>query len=101
MATNNPLDQVVVNRPVPKKRDKSNPSQKKSCVANRMTSANTNTRVFSLRVTESELQEMNRIAELLKEHIRSGNRNNLLRACFQAMKKKNINSIINQITKLP
>ena len=97
MPSNDLLNQVEIKRPKPKKEKKSS----QTSIAERMTSANNSTHVFSLRVTEDELLEMNQLAEQLKAHSRAGHRNNLLRACFQAMKGKDLKHLLKLINSLP
>ncbi|WP_330927448.1 hypothetical protein [Candidatus Sororendozoicomonas aggregata] len=97
MSKSDSLAGVTAGKPPSPKRA----NKKKASVASRMTSSSRETSVFSLRVPDDELIEMNQLAEELKKHTRMGDRNTLLRACFQAMKEKNLQQLLKIIRELP
>ncbi len=96
MAKRDSLDRVGTDRPTSPRKP-----EKKTSIATRMTGTNTKTSVFSIRVTEEELLEMNQLADLLKQYTRSGSRNNILRACFRAMKNKKTEQLVKLVKELP
>lgn len=70
-------------------------------VVKQMIGSNDSTKVFSLRVTEDELREIDAIVADLKKTTRKANRNSLLRACFHILKTDKKDRFLKALKDLP